>query len=550
MKVPHLARSSLLMAVTAIVLGACAPAPEELPAASSGQVKPVAAGKMSAYAAARAADQVSFGATPALVAELQQIGLEAWIDQQLALPPSIINNVPRYVVDYVRNVPEAESKARRFAPDSFYTLAMVGPDQLRLRVNWAMQQFVPVNSDAYPIVEYFNMFQRNALGNYGTFLRELSVDPAMGAFLGNNQNRPRSNQCPDCAPNENWARELMQLFSIGVVQLNADGTTKRDAKGKALETYTQKDVEELARAFTGWRFAQTNPPPPDTNGHNAPNPMEPDPWEFARDSGAKIVMGTSFTAGQSARQDLETAVSMLVAHPNIAPFVSLRLIQHLVASNPSPQYLGRVAGVFRNNGQGVVGDMKATVKAVLLDPEARRGDVPGTDRAGFGKLREPVLFITAAMRGLGCRTALKWTDGGSFGVNGQSPLQPPSVFSFYLPTDRAPGSNLLAPEQKLATTNELSARLRYLEWTLVDNNQNGGNPNSGSGCDVASLGRAFAHSPKALIDLISARWFRGAMPPSLRSNLMALAATQTVDIRGAVQLLEFALTTPYFGVIK
>jgi uncharacterized protein (DUF1800 family) len=549
MKDPHSDRSSLLVAITVVLLGACTPSPDELPAASAGQVKPVVADKMSAYSAARTADQVSFGATPALVAQMQQMGLEAWIDQQLALPPSIIS-APRYVIDYVRNDPQAESKARRFAPDSFYTLAMIGPDQLRLRVNWAMQQFVPAASDAYPIVEYFNMFQRNALGNYGTFLRELSVDPAMGAFLSNNQNRPRSTQCPDCAPNENWARELMQLFSIGVVQLNTDGSTKRDAKGKPMETYTQKDVEELARAFTGWRLAQTTPPPPDTNWQNAPNPMEPDPWEFARDSGAKTVLGTRFAAGQSARQDLETAISMLMAHPNIAPFVSLRLIQHLVTSNPSPQYLGRVASVFRNNGQGVVGDMKATVKAVLLDPEARRGDVPGTDRAGFGKLREPVLFITAAMRGLGCRTALKWNDGNSFGTRGQSPLQPPSVFSFYLPTDRAPGSNLLAPEQKLATTDELSARLRYLEWTLVDTNRSGGNANSDSGCDVAGLGQAFAQSPKALIDLISARWFRGAMPPTLRSNLMALATTMPVDNRGAVQLLEFALTTPYFGVIK
>ncbi|MBK9236497.1 MAG: DUF1800 family protein [Rhodoferax sp.] len=399
---------------------------------------------MSAYAAARAADQVSFGATPALVAQMQQMGLEAWIDQQLALPPSIIS-APRYVIDYVRNDPQAESKARRFAPDSFYTLAMIGPDQLRLRVNWAMQQFVPAASDAYPIVEYFNMFQRNALGNYGTFLRELSVDPAMGAFLSNNQNRPRSTQCPDCAPNENWARELMQLFSIGVVQLNTDGTIKRDAKDKPMETYTQKDVEELARAFTGWRLAQTTPPPPDTNWQNAPNPMEPDPWEFARDSGAKTVLGTRFAAGQSARQDLETAISMLMAHPNIAPFVSLRLIQHLVTSNPSPQYLGRVASVFRNNGQGVVGDMKATVKAVLLDPEARRGDVPGTDRAGFGKLREPVLFITAAMRGLGCRTALKWNDGNSFGTRGQSPLQPPKRVQLLLADRPRPWQQLTGP---------------------------------------------------------------------------------------------------------
>lgn len=553
MRLSRLLGRTLVVATSLTLLGACGPGRNDTPTTeaspSAGQVKAVGSSKMSLYAAARAADQVSFGATPALVAELQQLGLEAWIDKQMSLTPSTVTS-PQYVIQFDGNDPVAGNKANRFPADSIYTLSLSGPDQLRLRVNWALQQFIPVDSGTvrpYAAMEYFNMFQRNVFGNYRTFLRELSENAAMGRYLNNDQNRPRSTQCPSCSPNENWARELMQLFSIGVVQLNLDGSAKRDGSGRVLETYTQHDVEELARAVTGWRFATSNPAPPQFSDILFGLPMIPDERVFARDSGAKTVMGTSFPANQTVRQDLETAITMLMAHDNIAPFIALRLIQHLVTSNPTPQYLSRVAAVFRNNGQGTAGDLKATLKAVLLDPEARKGDLPGTDSARFGKLREPVLFITAALRGLGCTVWLKNNDGNQFNVRGQRPMQPPSVFSFYLPTDRAPGSNLLAPEQKLATTEELSARLRYLEWALVDTDIN-----ADAGCDVASLGLAFTQSPKALIDVISARWFRGAMPPTLRSNLTSLAASQTWTnpTQGAVQLLEFALTTPYFGVIK
>jgi hypothetical protein len=227
------------------------------------------------------------------------------------------------------------------------------------------------------------------------------------------------------------------------------------------------------------------------------------------------------------------------------------MIQHLVTSDPSPQYLSRVSAAFRNNGQGITGDMKAVIKAVLLDPEARAGDIPGVSPARFGKLREPVLWWTAALRGLGCRSALKWGPGdNSFqSVTGQDILNPPSVFSFYMPTDRAPGSNLLAPEQKLLGADQMTFRLQVLGGLLSGQ---GATTNAAAGCQLTTLAQAFALSPHAFVDQVSIRWFRGAMPPTLRNNLISLATSQSWESseQAALTLLSFALTTPYFGVIK
>jgi hypothetical protein len=279
--------------------------------------------------------------------------------------------------------------------------------------------------------------------------------------------------------------------------------------------------------------------------------MVPSTWQAAHDRNAKVVMGKVFPAGREALQELETILDMLMAHPNIAPFVALRIIQHLVTSDPSPQYLGRVSATFRNNGQGVTGDMKSVIKAVLLDPEARAGDVPGSSPARFGKLREPVLWWTSALRGLGCTGALKWRpgDGNILSVTGQDPLRPPSVFSFYMPTDRAPGSNLLAPEQKLLGADQMTYRLGVLGWTLSGQ---GATTNAAAGCQVATLAQAFALSPQAFVDEVSTRWFRGAMPPTLRSNLISLATSQgwASSEEAALTLLQFALASPYFGVMK
>lgn len=542
--------SLALVALSLVAVSGCGPEDTSGPQASSGQVKPMVASGMSTFAAARFAEQTTFGATPTVTKEIASQGVSAWINAQMSLPLAPIQT-PDYAIDFGLNDQIATRRAFTWLDGTYQSKVIMAPDQLRQRVIWALLQYIPVNGQVQPygIAEYFNVLQRNAFGNYRTLLRDVTVNRAMGFFLNNDQNKAVSAQCLSCAPNENYARELLQLFSIGVVQLNPDGTIVRDSTGKPKEAYSQKDVEELARALTGWSGVAGG----NNGGGNWANfgfEMIPSSWSAEHDRDAKVVLGKNFPAGREAPQELETILDLLMAHPNIAPFVALRMIQHLVTSDPSPQYLGRVSAVFRNNGLGVAGDMKATIRAVLLDPEARVGDVPGASSSRFGKLKEPFLWWTAVLRGLGCSSPLKSNDGGSWlSPISQTPFNAQSVFSFYAPTDRAPGSNLLAPEQKLLGANEMVQRQNNLKWIFAPQNAAS---NSGAGCQVAALEQAFALSPQAFVDEVSARWFRGAMPPTLRTTLISLANSQNWSSPGdaTLTLLGFALTSPYFGVMK
>jgi uncharacterized protein (DUF1800 family) len=527
------------------------------PSQSAGQVAASIPNQIGFYAASRFAEQASFGPTTALVAELRQKGFERWIDEQFALPASL-GDMSR-MRDYTDPPPSAQMNAYR---ETFPNIAVAGADQLRARVTWSLSQFIVVSQRKVDLIGemvWINLLQAQGLGNYADLLYALSISPAMGVYLDNNQNRPKSTECPHCAPNENFARELMQLFSLGVFQLNADGTPVRDAKGKFVETYSQRDVEELARVLTGWQLSNEPPNRPNRNYGNWEKPMVPSTWPPERDSGSKTVMGRTFAAGQSQEQDLRSAVSMLMEHPNIAPFVSLRMIQHLVKSNPTPAYVGRVAAKFRNNGQGVSGDMKAVVKAALLDSEARAGDKPELSRADDGKFREPYLHNTALWRGLNCKRVPRYPWG-----DGTSPVRPPqqggfeaeSVFGYYAPTDRAPGSNLLAPEQKLANASEFTERLNLANarrWNDTAQ-RNDLTVFDAAGCDVATITTAYALSPRMFNDYLSEHFFRGAMPPTLRSNIEQLIKQPQWDTQdpseGAMRLLDFALTSPYHGVIK
>lgn len=545
-------RGSCSVALLIVPLVACSPGHQPGTSLSSGQVKAPVKASMTIFAASRSAEQVSFGATPALISELRQIGLEDWIEAQFRTPLGRID-LPFDVM----NVNGMDALAQQKEGDYFFRLLLekwlTGQDQLRQRVTWALLEFIPVTTQHPPAnAQYFNVLQANAFGNYADLLKAVTLSPPMGAQLGNYQNRPRSTNCIGCTPNENFARELMQLFSLGVVRLNADGTTSRDAYGKARETYTQKDVEELARALTGWRFANVGVTLAMDDQLNSSVPMVPETWDGAHDTGAKTVMGVSFPAHQTIQQDLDSAIAMLMDHPNIAPFVSLRLIQHLTASDPSPQYISRVATVFRNNGRGVTGDMKAVIRAVLLDPEARLGDSPGIDGPGFGKIREPMLWLTSTLRGLNCKAPLVGSNNDLVWMYGQIPFNADSIFSFYLPTDRAPGSNLLAPEQRLLNTSEFLLRLNTVQSALLDVK---GDPNAHAGCELSLLADALSKSPEALVDQIETRWFRGAMPPSLRTDLVTLAVFDRSQLaldpnRVVTRVLGYALTSAFFGVIQ
>jgi uncharacterized protein (DUF1800 family) len=570
---PRLGAVLAVAAVTVLWLAACgersavapaaAPATSEAtPSPSAGQVAPPAAvTQVSYYAASRFAEQASFGPTPELVAEIRSKGFATWIDEQLAMTPTLIDMRP-YEGYPDNDTPEREVEHDRYQGE-FLTAAIAASDQLRLRVTWSISQFIVVSYQRIDIpgaiLHWINMLQQHGLGGYDELLYQTSIHSTMGHYLDNVQNRPKSASCGHCAPNENYARELMQLFSLGVYKLRPDGTPERDNRGRLIETYSQRDVEELARVLTGW---SVNPEPaqrPGRNGGNWTRPLVPSSWAAERDSGAKTVLGRTFRAGRTAPQDLRDAVDLLMSHPNIAPFVATRMIQHLVKSNPTPDYVRRIAAVFADNGRGVRGDMKAVVKAILLDAEARAGDSPAAARPDDGKVREPLLHRVAMYRGLGCTKSLSYPWGDAVRPNLQRPLEAESVFSFYAPTDRAPGSNLLAPEQTLLITNEWRERLNAAEsgrqWNPTTRVHDYA-AHLAAGCQIEALSARLRASPAEFVDFVSQRWFRGAMPPTLRSNLEQIARQQWPPWNkddpheGSLRLLSYALATPYYGAIK
>jgi len=531
---------------------------------SKGQVQQaLQSSKVTYYAAARFAEQAAFGPTPELIAELQAKGFEQWIDEQFALPASQIDWSAKE--NEMRDRSNMNNSYWGWYRAQFPHLAVGAADQLRVRVTWSLSQWIVVSDrrvNAPGVLEWMNLLQRVALSDYANILEQTSISHAMGMYLDNQQNRPKSEACPWCTPNENFARELMQLFSIGIVELNQDGSVKRDASGRPIETYTQGDVEELARALTGWENiqieSQRNKPQWDSNDWR--NPMRASDWDAAHDWGAKRIMGNRLPSGQSPQRDLKAVVTMLMSHNNIAPFVSLRLIQNLVKSNPSPEYIRRVADVFVNNGNGARGDMKALVKAVLLDPEARRADDPRYAQVGDGKIREPFLQAVAVYRGLSCDRLPTNISGDANLHIDQMPFNPETVFGFYAPTDTASGTSILAPEQKLLNAQEFNHRLNYMnhmDWAPVMRDDEDGVQLSlsAAGCDVDALIAAKSKSTEAFFDFLSARYFRGAMPSTLKLEMQRVNSelanhNYLNELRKATSLLQYALVSPYYGASR
>lgn len=502
------------------------------------------------YAASRFLDHASFGPTPVDIQKVKTLGLNAWIDQQFALPASQIDGSFSENWDSNDTPGAAGRPYYELMQKNFLRFALSGEDQLRLRTTWALSQFIVVSElkvQSFAMTQYFNLLQNNSFGNFADLLRVIAKSPSMGVYLDNTQNK-KEGICADCSVNENFARELMQLFTLGVMQLNPDGSPKRDANGKLLETYTQDDVQAMARALTGWDFLNplpSSPPPLLRSGYRYPMVAS---WKEAHDSGEKKVLGQVIPAGGSAEQDLEKVIQILMNHPNLAPFISIRMIQHLVTSDPSPAYIKRIVAVFENNGNGVKGDMKALVRAILLDPEARAADDPIVVDHHFGKVREPVLFKTAMLRGMGCKELMANPDGGLDGVWNQAPFNAASVFSFFSPLYRAPGSNLLSPEQKLLTSSEFSARLGGISWIADQVPAN----IKLAGCNFDEFVTTYKKSRREFINLVSSRYFRGSMSPPQRDAAEKVMDRMTwgTSTTQTANVLQFMLSNPTFGVIK
>ena len=405
--------------------------------------------------------QASFGPTPTSVERVRTIGFEAWIDEQMALPAT-------GHLRYMDSLPEPEDlgEARRNRLDAWFQASLKGEDQLRQRVAYALSQTMVVSDQsvlinfANGLGYYYDLLATNAFGEYRILLEDVTLSPAMGLYLS-----MLGNEKPDTArnirPDENYAREVMQLFSIGLVELNPDGSTKLDANNNPIPTYDQSVIEGFAHVFTGWTFA--NSPSWNQPSYIARRPMQAFP--AYHDTGEKQLLGdVTVPAGQTPEQDLAVALDTLADHPNVAPFIALRLIQQLVTANPSAAYLERVSQVFNDNGAGKRGDLGAVVKAILLDDEARTASDPETG----GKIVEPLLRFTALLRAFDAKA-----ENGRYafrGLNtflGQEPLSAPSVFNFYSPFYSPPGAQgLRSPELQMANEASVAQVNSYLAYTV------------------------------------------------------------------------------------
>ncbi|NJM32533.1 MAG: DUF1800 domain-containing protein [Limnobacter sp.] len=403
--------------------------------------------------------RATFGPKPEEVLALKTKGYNTWLNEQFASP------LCSHLVIYDRLLAEqgigvvngsyqlnARQKNRS---DAWWEAAINCKDQLRQRVAYALSQIFVVSEDSTlalrprGLVAYEDLLLNHAFGNFRDLLEAVATSPAMGEYLSHMDNRKGSADGTR-SPDENFAREIMQLFTIGLVELNQDGTPRRDANGREIETYTQEDIASFARVFTGWTCADNSSFQWCVRSTNSEiSPMKAFAQEHDQDQ--KVLLnGTVLPAGQSPQQDLDGALNNLFNHANVGPFIGKQLIQRLVTSNPSRAYVARVAAVFNNNGAGQRGDLKAVVKAILLDNEAIAHTMPGyacTEPCTFGKLKEPVLKLTALWRAFGARGIsgrLRYDDAQT--ELGQQALKSPSVFNFYRPnhTEAALAQNGLA----------------------------------------------------------------------------------------------------------
>ncbi|MDX2030165.1 MAG: DUF1800 family protein [Blastocatellia bacterium] len=393
-------------------------------------------------------DQISFGPTPQSLAAARQAGMQAFLEDQFNKPES--------------TWPALATAQRSDAIDAFFANAMNGQDQLRQRVLFALSEILVIsmnkNTNGNEIVPWLQLLSRNAFGNYRTLLREITLDATMGKFLDLANSGVGSG-----APNENYPREVMQLFSIGLFMLNPDGSQMLDANGNPIPTYSQTDVQQLARALTGWTYANANGTTGSGGNYNYyPGPMIPVPGKHNQT--AKTILGQTIPSGLNAQQDLDASIDILFNHPNVGPFLATRLIRALVTSNPSPDYISRVSAAFANSN-GVRGDMKAVIRAIIMDPEARDDAASGN----VGRLRTPMQHTIAFARALSLPLGKASQFAYLLQYMNEGPLNAPSVFGHYSPSFRIPkGGGLFGPEFQIYSPSDAINRGNFF-YSLIYN---------------------------------------------------------------------------------
>jgi uncharacterized protein (DUF1800 family) len=491
---------------------------------------------MTADAAARFLDQASWGPTPASIAQLQQMGIDAWLKAQFALNTSDLPDQPLLNAAGTNNNNLAPVQA------AFFQNAVSGGDQLRQRVAFALSEIWVVSatagvSNAYAYPPYWRIFRDNAFGSYRDIINAVTLNPAMGHYL-DMANNNKGVASRGTAANENYARELMQLFTLGLTQLNPDGSPMLDSHGNPIPMYTQSDVTNLAKAFTGWTY----PPAPSAKA-KVNNPAyytgQMIPVAAEHDTTEKDIFGgVVIPAGQTAQEDLTSVLDALMSQPTMAPFISRQLIQHLVTGNPSPAYVQRIAGVF----QGTGGNMRNVISAILTDPEARAGDVlSATVNANFGHMREPVLFMANILRALNATLGPNSAIQNDATNMGQELFYEPSVFSYFSPQYRTAGG-LLGPEFQLYSTQTAAERADIVNTAIY------GTLDKSTTINLTPF-IEYANNIDSLVATLNTWLLHGSMSADLQQAVISAANAASTNKAKVQAALYIILTSGEYQII-
>jgi uncharacterized protein (DUF1800 family) len=513
--------------------------------------------------AARFLTQATFGPTDTSISAVVASGYDGWITTQQNTQAA--GNHHAYIDLRTQQIIAANPKAQVQQAQFFETWwreAITGPDELRERVAFALSQIfvismqdATVGKDIRGVADYYDMLTANAFGNYRALLEKVTLHPQMGIYLTSLANQ-KENAATGLLPDENYAREVMQLFSIGLYQLNADGTVIKDSSGNPVPTYSHDDIAGLAKVFTGMSWYSPSPSTTTFFGGAADPNRDWKPMSFYpsfHSISSKSFLGTTIPAAgvPDIAGDLKIALDAIFNHPNVGPFIATRLIQQLVTSNPSTAYVGRVAAVFNDNGAGTRGDLGATVRAVLLDTEAR--DSAALTSATFGKLREPVMRLANWMRAFGAASQSQ-ADPAQGGAGwlmtstddpgtrlGQSPMRAPTVFNFWEPGYVPPGTQiaahgLVAPEFQIVDEVQVAGYLNFMQGVVARGV--GSTPPNGTTPDIQpayTTEKTLAPTADKLVARMNALLMYGQMSTSLQQTLTSVVSSVAIPGGTATQ---------------
>jgi len=501
--------------------------------------------------AARFLTRSTFGPTTSEIHRLSVIGYTAWFGEQRARVPSL----QRPALDALAAHHTSFGQEARM--EQWWKNVLAKPDQLRQRVAFALSELFVVSDvttslgvDPLGMAEYYDMLVRDSLGNYRTLLEDVTKSPIMGRYLSMLKNR-KADLANNIRPDENYAREVLQLFSIGLVELDQDGSVQLDAFLQPIPSYDQSVVEGFAQVFTGWTYAGAM-----SWDWPAPNELPMQPWENYHEQAAKTLLdGVVCPAAQTAQQDLSFALDLIFQHPNVGPFIGKQLIQRLVTSNPSPQYIARAAAVFADDGAGTRGNLAALVQAILTDPEAVTGHIDHPDT--FGKLREPLLRVTALWRAFAAyfpgNHYYYWYPDEDFG---QAALRAGSVFNFFSPSYTPPGeihdAGLVAPEFQITTEQRIVTGTNRLRDCVFHGYSGYSSPQANTALIRINAEIALAGDPLALVEHLNLLLMSGEMSQEMKDIVVSMVTdTDPADPRQRVlEALFLIVSSPEFSIQK